>query len=71
MDLQFLYPNDPNPTEHLLKSFPGIWFVTIPNGELIVAASENYLEKARGNWRALRPTKLSNGFVVNWLVRPF
>ena len=67
MDLTPLFPDDP---DQVLNSFPGIWFVTIPDGSLIVAASENYWEKARGTWRALRPTTLPNGFVVNWLVRP-
>jgi hypothetical protein len=54
----------------VLDSFPGIWFVTDPSGELITETSENYYERARGNWKTLRPTKLPCGLVVNWLVRP-
>ena len=69
MDLSCLNLNDLNPSE-VLESLPGIWFVTIPDGSLVVAASENYWQKACGNWRALPPTKLPNGFVINWLVRP-
>jgi hypothetical protein len=67
MDVTSLFPNDPH---QVLKSFPGIWFVTIPGGEMIVATSENYYERARGNWHALPPKKPSNGLVVHWLVRP-
>ena len=63
-----LFPNDP---DQVLSSFPGIWFVTIPDGSMIVATSENYWEKACGNWRTLPPQKLPNGYVINWLVRPF
>jgi hypothetical protein len=55
----------------VLDSFPGIWFVTADDtGELIVTASENYWQKARGNWHALPTKKLPNGLVVNWLIRP-
>jgi hypothetical protein len=67
MDVTSLFPID---RDQVLNSFPGIWFVTIPDGSLIVAASENCWEKARGNWHTLPPKKLSNGLVVHWLVRP-
>ena len=69
MDLSCLNLNDLNPSE-VLESFPGIWFVTISDGSLVVAASENYWEKACGNWHTLPPKKLSNGLLVNWLIRP-
>jgi uncharacterized protein YceK len=71
MDAKFLFPNDLDPNEHLLNSCPGIWFVTADaEGELVVTASENYWQKARGNWHSLPPKKLPNGLVVNWLIRP-
>ena len=73
---EFLYPDAPNNSyktlrRDVLDSFPGIWFVTAGNGEVIVATSNNYWAKARGNWIPLRPMKLPNGLAVNWLVRPF
>lgn len=67
MDVTSLFPNDP---DQVLNSFPGIWFVTVPDGSMIVATSENYWEKARGNRHQLPPKKLPNGLVVNWLIRP-
>jgi hypothetical protein len=70
MNVSCLSPDDLEPNETVLNNFPGIWFVTSPEGSLIVAASKNYYEKARGNWHALPPEKLPNGLVVNWLIRP-
>ena len=55
----------------MLDSFPGIWFVTADgDGELIVSHSDNYWEKASGNWYALPPKKLPNGLVIHWLIWP-
>jgi hypothetical protein len=73
---EFLYPEAPSNSYQTLRrdvldSFPGIWFVTADgDGEVIVSHSENYWEKARGNWHRLPPKKLSNGLVIHWLVRP-
>lgn len=73
---EFLYPDAPSNSyktlrQDVLDSFPGIWFVTADgDGELIVSHSENYWEKARGNWVPLPPKKLPNGLVIHWLIRP-
>ena len=66
-------PSEPNapftPCKDVLGSFPGIWYVATGDGSLIVDASENYCDKGRGEWRALRRTQLPNGPIVNWLIQ--
>lgn len=60
---------DLNPSEGMvLSSFPGIWCVK--DGDRIVATSDNYFQKARGNWRTLAEQKLVNWLGVQWMVRP-
>jgi hypothetical protein len=57
------------PCVDVLGSFPGIWYTTTTDGSLIMDASENYCDKGRGEWRALRPTQLPNGLIVHWLIQ--
>jgi hypothetical protein len=51
----------------LLNTFPGIWFVTSAEDQ-VVAASENYDLLEHGEWRTLHSITLDYGFVVHWLI---
>ena len=51
----------------LLSTFPGIWFVTNADDQ-VVAASKNSDKLEHGAWRTLKSLVLGNGLVVHWLI---
>jgi hypothetical protein len=65
------YSIDENMHSEVLESFPGIWFVTIPDGSMIVATSKNHHDEGwRGEPTLKSKTLLPNGLIVNWML-PF